>query len=116
MEYGNIIRKLLTDVPQIRPYYEEEIEWLEEDLPHVIFGMVLTPYIIKSLEEHRNVETIFNFLEEMALSVDEKVQELLVVSVLESLITERGIIEIAKSHMGERTRQLFKTAEQAYGF
>ncbi|MFC8689071.1 hypothetical protein [Brevibacillus porteri] len=116
MQYDNIIRKLLAAVPQIRPNYEEEMEWLGEELPHVIFGMVVTPYIIKCLEEHGNSETIFNFLEEMSLSSDEKVQELVVVSVLELLVTEREIIEIAKSLMGEQTRQHLKTLERAYGF
>ncbi len=53
MEYDNLIERLLVEVPQIKPYYEEEIVWLEEDLPHVIFGMVDTPFIIKSLEEQK---------------------------------------------------------------
>jgi len=39
LEYDNLIECLLVEVPQIKPYYEEEIMWLEEDLPHVIFGM-----------------------------------------------------------------------------
>lgn len=115
MEYENLIERLLADVPQIRPQYEEEIEWLEEDLPHVIFGMVVTPFIIRSIKEQKEMSNLYSFLEEMALA-DEKVQEVLVVSVLESLITERDIIEIAKSHMGEVTKEMCETTEKAYGY
>lgn len=116
MEYGNLVERLLTDIPQVRPYYEEEKDWLEEDLPHVIFGMVVTPFIIKSLQEKKNTKTIFDFLEEMVNSNDEKVQEVLVVSVLELLIVERNIISMARSSMGEMTQQLCRTIEKAYGF
>jgi hypothetical protein len=115
LEYDNLIERLLADVPQIRPYYEEEIEWLEEDLPHVIFGMVVTPFIINSIEEQKEISNLYSFLEEMALA-DEKVQEVLVVSVLESLITERDIIDIAKSLMGKFTLELCETTEKAYGY
>ncbi|MFG0212972.1 hypothetical protein ACFU8X_07695 [Brevibacillus porteri] len=116
MNYDNVIAKLLNDVPQIRPFYEEEMEWLGEELPHVIFGMVVVPYIIKGLEGNETIESIFNFLEEMSLSRDERVQELLVVSVFESLITEREIISFAKSCMRKKTRQLCEATERAYGF
>ncbi|WP_289356240.1 hypothetical protein [Paenibacillus sp. S-12] len=115
MEYENLIERLLKAVPQIRPYYEEEIEWLEEDLPHVIFGMVVTPFLIKSIKEEKEITNLYDFFEEMALS-EEKVQEVLVVSVIESLITEREIIETAKSNMGESTRIICETVEKAYGF
>ncbi len=115
MDYDNLIEKLLIAVPQIRPYYEEEIEWLEEDLPHVIFGMVVTPFIIKSTEEQTEIDNLYTFLEEMALS-NEKVQEVLVVSVLESLITERHIINKVKLSMGKITKELCETTEKVYGF
>ncbi|WP_059171346.1 hypothetical protein [Bacillus sp. FJAT-27445] len=116
MEYNNLINRLLNDIPQIRPMYEEEIEWLEEDLPHVIFGIIVTPFIIKQLQENQKVTTLFDFLEEMALCNDEKVQEVLVVSVLELLITEREIIDLAKNMMGNRTKQLCTVTEKAYGY
>ncbi|OKP73898.1 hypothetical protein A3842_21395 [Paenibacillus sp. P3E] len=115
MEYENLIERLLADVPQIRPHYEEEIEWLEEDLPHVIFGMVVTPFIIKSIETQKEVSNLYSFLEEMAVA-DDKVQEVLVVSVLESLITDRDIIDTAKSHMGKLTKTLCETTETEYGY
>ncbi|PQP80459.1 hypothetical protein C0Q44_27135 [Paenibacillus sp. PCH8] len=115
MKYENLIERLLTAVPQIRPYYEEEIEWLEEDLPHVIFGMVVTPFLIKYTNEQKDISNLYDFLEDMALS-EEKVQEVLVVSVLESLITEREIIETAKSYMGDLTRKICETTQKAYGY
>jgi hypothetical protein len=115
LEYDNLIVWLLADVPQLRPLYEVEIKWLEEDLPHVIFSMVVTLFIIKSIKEHEELRNIYSFLEKMALG-DEKVQEVLVVSVLEPMITERDIIGIAKSHMGELTNKLCEKTEIAYGF
>ena len=95
---------------------EEEMVWLEEDLPHVIFGMVVTPFIIKGLRGSKEVTNIWNFLEQMAISDDEKVQEVLVVSVLESLIVERDIIDFAKNRMGNRTKLLCESTEKAYGY
>ncbi|WP_059050881.1 DUF7674 family protein [Paenibacillus senegalimassiliensis] len=115
MDYDNLITSLLIDVPLIKPLYEEEIKWLEEDLPHVIFSLVVTPFIIKSIKEQEESSNIYGFLEKMALG-DEKVQEVLVTSVLESLIIERDIIDFAKSHMGELTKILCETTEKAYGF
>lgn len=115
MDYDNLIACLLADVPLIKPLYDEEIKWLEEDLPHVIFNLVVTPFIIKSIKGQVEPSNIYSFLEKMALG-DEKVQEVLVVSVLESLITEREIIDLAKSHMGDLTKKLCENTEKAYGF
>ncbi|WP_187377782.1 hypothetical protein [Paenibacillus senegalimassiliensis] len=54
-------------------------------------------------------------MKKMALN-DEKVQEVLIVSVLELLITERDVIERAKFHVGELTKRLCENVEKAYGF
>ena len=116
MAYDDLISRLLNDIPQIRPMIEEEMEWLEENLPHVLFGIVVTPFIIKGLRGNKEVTNILKFLEQMAISDDEKVQEVLVVSVLESLIVERDIIDFAKNMMGNRTKLLCESTEKAYGY
>ncbi|WP_058300399.1 hypothetical protein [Gorillibacterium timonense] len=68
-----------------------------------------------SFKEHEESSNIYDFLEKMALS-EEKVQGVLIVSVLESLITERDIIDFAKSHMGELTKTLCENIEKANGY
>ncbi|MFF0830691.1 hypothetical protein ACFYU8_27995 [Brevibacillus sp. NPDC003359] len=116
MNYDNVTTRLLTVVPQIRPHYEKGMEWLEEELPHVLFGIMVVPFIIKNLEENKPLDVMFNFIEEMSLSSDERIQELVVVSVIESLIVEREIIHHAKSSMGKRTRELCDDIEREFGY
>lgn len=114
--YTEIIPTLLLELPQVRSKYYEEMEWLEEDLPHVIFGLVVTPFIIESLKNKLNLSLIFNFLEEMATS-NEQVQEVLLFSILDSLILEeRNLLDFAKTQMGEYTKILCENAEKSYGF
>ncbi|WP_139489841.1 DUF7674 family protein [Brevibacillus dissolubilis] len=116
LEYGKLISNLLSHLPAIRPYYEEEMEWLKEDLPHVIFGIVVVPYIVKHLQEQEGLEEIFEFLEKMAVSNDEEVEGVLVVSVLEPLLIERDVIGLAESQMRQKTRQLFDIIKKTNGF
>lgn len=114
--YTEIIPKLLSEIPQVRSKYCEEMEWLEEDLPHVIFGVVVTPFVIESLKNKVNSSLIFNFLEEMATS-NEQVQEVLLLSILDSLILEeRNLLDFAKTQMRECTKILYENAEKSYGF
>jgi len=49
-------------------------------------------------------------------AADEKFQEVLVVSVFETLIAERDIIDIAMSFMGKLIKELCEPTENAYGF
>lgn len=116
MEQENLIPELLKCLPKLKPLYEEELEWMEEVLPHYIFGSVVTSYTVDSL--NNNIEEskeLFRFFNEMAVG-DEYVQNVLVVSLLEPLITERDIIDQAKLLMSETTKQLCEEMERAYGY
>ncbi|MFB0832735.1 hypothetical protein ACEU2D_24515 [Brevibacillus laterosporus] len=119
MEYNDLVQTLLVEIPELNPVYEEEIEWLKEDLPHVIFGIVFNPYLIEILNLHdqeKKLKAIFIFLEKMAMSSDEKVKEVLVTTILESLLTERNIIVKAKHYMGSVTKKFCEQLEIAYGY
>lgn len=119
MDYTNLVKSMLKELPELKPAYDEEMEWLEEELPHVLFSWVFNPYLINLLTENKRADqivTVFNFLEQMAVSPDEKVQEVLVVTVIESLVLERNIIEIAKGYMGEQTKKFCLEVEVSQGW
>lgn len=118
MEYSNLVQKMLRAIPEVNPMYEKELDWWEEILPHIIFGDVLNPYIITLLREgnaDQTLEKAFDFLEQMAISSDERVQEVLAVTVLEQLGDDPLILEKARQYMGSETREMSTEIEKGWG-
>lgn len=121
MNYNNLVFTMLGELPELRPAYEEEMQWLDEELPHVIFSMVLNPYLFDLLGSIDDVPKsiltrIFSFLEVMANSNDKKIEEVLVVTVLESLAMERAIIPEAKKLMGPNALVFLENMERSIGW
>ncbi len=104
MEYCNIIERLITEFPDLEGEYEENKD-IVEDLPHLVYSMVFVPYICnlcKNEVQEDKLKHISAFLEEM-ISYNKEIQEVIVFSVLESLIPEREIIKNLKKFLGEKT-------------
>lgn len=107
--YDELNDKLILAVPEIRKKYEEECEWWEDEKPgpHIVFGDILTPFII-SVIKSRNQETeildrIFNFLEQMSNHEDIHIQEVVAVSVIEYFVDDPNLMEEARKYMGPTT-------------
>jgi 2-hydroxy-3-keto-5-methylthiopentenyl-1-phosphate phosphatase len=84
----NIIQKTLESILETQPLFKKELEWCDEITPHIFFGDVLDPYIIKLLNKNVNqneLKAIFDFFEQMASSNDLYVQQVLATTVLERL-------------------------------
>ena len=82
MEYNNLDKELINDVPEIKWLYDEELKlWDEDPGQHIIFGDVFNPYLINLLKSNENnslIRKLFVFLEKMANCNDILVQEVLV--------------------------------------
>ncbi|WP_044478300.1 DUF7674 family protein [Paenibacillus antibioticophila] len=118
MDYNNVVQKMLKVIPEVTPLYEKELEWWDEILPHIVFGDVVNPYIIRLLREGNDeqiAKNVFNFLEQMAICSDEKVHEILAVTVLEQLGDDPTILEEARRYMGNETKKISDEVEKGWG-
>lgn len=82
--------KLVEDIPEVEFEYKELCEGWHDEPPglHIVYGDVLTPYIIRLLESGNNSEglrRVFNLVEAMCGDENVGVQEVAVVTVLEGL-------------------------------
>lgn len=121
LDSNNVIERLLEIIPEVHPLYDKLLErWEDEEKPglHIIFGDILTPYIIDLLEQDNKSERlkrIFDFLEEMAVSNDNYVKEVLAFSVLEHLGDNPIILKKAKMYMGYETKKSSDEVEEFWG-
>ena len=118
--YSELNQSLLRSLPALQPGYQELRRlWNgEEPGPHVVYGDVLVPYLIDKLlhePECAGIASAFELLEELLLTEDSDVRDVVGASVLEGL---NGVPEArarARPHMGSRTRRLAAEIEDAWG-
>ena len=119
MKFDNMINELLAQFPILKTVYEGEGDYIE-NLHHLTYGIVFAPFIRQSvLANDENVmRKICDFMECMANSddEDERVSELLGVSVLENILSERDVIGVLKQYMGSETLKLLSVMEKEYGW
>lgn len=103
--YGDFIEK----IPESEDYCSLKAkENLIDDLTgiHVVFGMVIVPYILEMAEAKNNsaLQKIFEFLEEMAECEDVKIREILDFTILEQLADYGGdVLDGFKAFMKQKT-------------
>lgn len=103
LTYDKIVMQLMEEFPQLH------VDEIDMDMPHVVFEDSFVPIIKASLNTgHSDVDHVFAFIEEMATSEDEEVQNLLLVSVLEALADDGAVRERAKENMLEATYSLYQ--------
>ena len=90
--------------------------------PHVVFGDVLNPYLIRllsaseSADQHAAVlRRIFALLERMARHDDVLVQEVVVATVCERVGSDPAALAAGRRYMGEATRRLSEDVEVFWG-
>ncbi len=112
--------------------YDEFTQCFSEDLPrfqeiaecaaaersdgmHVMFGMVVVPFVIEQLEKcnEPKLKRAFDFFERMAEDNNTMISEVLEFTVLEDLIS-RGdsTLEKCKTYMGQKTRERCSIVEK----
>ncbi|MDE7254533.1 MAG: hypothetical protein K2O32_16545 [Acetatifactor sp.] len=113
IKYEELDAQFLIDIV---PEYENEIvmeeQFLEEFLPHCIFGNVLNPKVVERLKregylEDELLKRIFLMYEDFAVQGDEETRNLLEVTLLEILWDEKKTYERAMEMMGSGTRKIW---------
>lgn len=116
--YSNSVDTLLKRFPELEKQIKEEIEFNGEVLPHIIFGNVFNPYVIELLKENNakeKLKKIFQFMEELACGKDEKVKELLTLTILARIGDEKDVLKKAYEYMSLSTRKFSDEIEKFMG-
>lgn len=117
-----IVESLLDIIPEIRPYYDKEMELWTDSNPglHNVFGNVLNPFLLDAIDsDGLNKDSllcrIFNFLEKMAISNDEQVVNVLMATVLERIGDDVHTLKTSYQFMGPNTKRLSDVVEKGLG-
>ena len=117
IRYDNLINELFVRFPVLKKEYEKEGDYIE-GLPHLSYSIVFVPFIRQSclVGDEDKIRLICDFMEYMASSEDEKVQEVLGASVLESILSEREVIKFLKPYLKPYTQKLLAIMEKESGW
>ena len=107
------LNKLLIEkFPNLIDDYCDEVGWQEGDETgsHIVYGDVFTPYIVKCIEEKKDVElnSIFQFLELVLSKQDGYASEVIAFSVIESIEYLLKGNSKYKDMMGNETKKLLE--------
>lgn len=121
MEYENLYIEFKSRLSEGKRFFskkEQENSLDGSDGIHVFFGMVVFPYIVQLVTEKNTVvlKKVFDFMEDMSVSENEKINEVLDFTFLEQIIdTDSDLLTTCKMYMKENTLQHCKTLEQYFG-
>ena len=116
--YFGIVNDLLKEFPEISKNYAEEIAWIKDTFKGqetggqtIYFDRCFCDYIGHLLVDERQdnikIEKVFSFLEDMAVSEDQEVRNLLQVTVLEYLRSWYLLQNKSEKLMLPETKKLF---------
>ncbi len=104
--------RLISLLPEIKSMYSDTVSWQEGDDTgsHIVFEDVFVPYVIECARTRDQIRLFkcFEVIEKMLSSNDEYAEEVVAVSVLESLLFEGGLIKELLKYMGEKTKRLLE--------
>ena len=108
MKYEDLYDEFINLFPEDKEFFkrlEEETGAVRSIGMHIMFGLVVSPYILRLLEkEPEKAKKAFEFIEKMETSEDERIANVADVSVLEILITEEdGGIEKIHKYLGPKS-------------
>lgn len=103
---------LIENFPNLKGDYQKEVEWQEGDETgsHTVYGDVFTPYIVKCIENKKDMDlrAVFDFLELLLSKEDAYANEVVAFSVIESieylLKEQKEILDM----LGNKTRKLLE--------
>ena len=120
MKYDELYKTFKEEIPEGSSFFEvKEKENLidETDGIHIVFGMVIVPYILNIVQNNKMLEInkVFLFLENMAICEDIKIKEVLDFTVLEQFVDEgQDILEQCKQYMKKNTLKHCEEVEKYY--
>ena len=87
--------KLIKSFPEIKDVYYEETSWQDGDETgsHVVYADVFVPFIKAQISDAKEqaIANIFNYIEKLLELNDEYANEVIVLSVLESLLFDEDV-------------------------
>ena len=110
IEYSTLNEDFIIQrFPELKKQVEEEMEGLDEFLPHAVFGNVFNPFVVKLLKQddyktNSTLKRIFEMYENLSSNGDFETQNLVQVTLLEYLWDEKITYERSMELMGEKTR------------
>lgn len=121
LTYATLEEALMEATPELTEgYLELKEEWGDEEPgPHIVFGDVLNPVLLRLLEAGDGTDKtesmlrrIFALLERMARNDDLKVQEVASTTVLDRLGGDAEALGAARHYMGDATKRLSEEVER----
>lgn len=116
--YSGIVNDLLKEFPEISKNYAEEIAWIKDTFKGrenggqtIYFDRCFCDYIghllVDECQDNIKIEKVFTFLEDMAVSEEQEVKNLLQVTVLEYLRSWYLLQSRSEKLMLPETKKIF---------
>lgn len=109
---------LVSLLPEIGLLYEGVVSWQDGDDTgsHVVFEDAFVPYIIECvrLQNEQSLLKCFEVIERILLFNDEYAEEVIALSVLESLVFAENLETDLSEYMGKQTKKLFDTVRSGW--
>ena len=120
MKYENLYDDFIKLFPEDKEYFEqlEEENDIERDTMHLMFGMIVCPFLHKIVEEEpEKAKVAFEFIEQMETCGDDEIANVADVSVIEIIMTdENGGLEKFKEYLGNKTAESVIYMSQFFSF
>ena len=119
----NVIESFLRFCPEFLEEAEENKFWWRDDdgkaLVDIFFADVVVPFLeeeaLVDMSDEERLDRIFTFLEKMAVSKDEQVQEVLGAVILEKFNDDEKILSWARTRMQNQTLFISREIEKGPG-
>lgn len=117
VKYKDIVKRLLDVIPELSGKYNKEVTWWapEEPPPDVVYGDMFSDYVSDlerrctrecSASDQEQLRRAFDLIEELASSSDIETRCIIEVSVLESLLGDKGGVKRFARFMKARTKNM----------
>lgn len=111
--------KLISFLPEMKAYYNNTVSWQDGDETgsHIVFEDAFVPYIKECAKKQDAASTVkcFEVIEKLLLLNDEYTEEVIALSVLESLLfSETLSVDSLYSYMRRETKKLFNEVREGW--
>ncbi len=119
MKYDELYDSFITLFPEDKAVFDQlkldaDVDE-DEDGMHIMFGMVIVPYIRKIVTESPDkTKKAFAFIEAMELDNDPEIGNVAEVSVLEALMTDEGGMQKYMGYIGPESLKAARYMSQFY--
>lgn len=113
--------KLIESFPEIKDVYYEETSWQDGDETgsHVVYADIFVPYIKAQISDGKEqaVDSVFHYIEKLLELNDEYANEVIALSVLESLLFDEDVdnaffVQFAKPNTLGLIKEIIQNLEE----